>query len=131
MLFLSVAGFDADPDQVTRILGIEPTWIARKGDPLSAGRRRRTNQWRWAARSDPLADGADHEDALAVLTQLLSGREPAFAELRNQLKPQSIEIWGDLNVDDQQSKIWLDPPSMRLLAACGISWGLDLAPKAD
>lgn len=129
MLFLSVAGFDADPDLVTAILGIEPTWVARKGDALNDGQPRKTSQWRCAARSDPLEGGADHQDALETLTRLLSGREAAFAELRARIKPQSIEIRGDLNVDDKQSKIWLDPPSMKLLAACGIAWGLDLSPK--
>jgi hypothetical protein len=129
MYFISIAGFDADPDLVTEILGIEPTWVARKGDALNNGQLRKTNQWRFATRSDPLEGGADHEDALKVLTRLLSGREAAFAELRTRTKPHSIEIWGDLNVDDMQSKIWLHPSSMKLLAACGITWGLDLNPK--
>lgn len=123
MLFLSVAGFDADPDLVTKILGIEPTWVVRKGDALTGGRLRKTNQWRWVARSDPLASGADHEDALVALTRLLSGREAAFAELHTQLSPQSVGVWGDFDVEANQSKVWLHPRSMKLLAACGIAWG--------
>jgi len=130
MLFLSIAGFDVDPDLVTAVLGIEPTWVARKGDALSNGRLRKTSQWRWAARSEPLTGGVDHEEALAVLIQVLSGREAAFAELRRQIRPHSIEIWGNLNVDAEQSKIWLDPRSMKLLADCGVAWGLDLEPEA-
>lgn len=129
MLFLSIAGFDDDPDAVTKVLGIEPTWVARKGDALNGGRFRKTNQWRFAVRSSPLAGGGDHESALEALTRLLSGREAAFAELRARLKPRSIEIWGNLEVDAYQSKVWLDPSSMRLLADCGIGWGLDLEPK--
>jgi len=44
--FLSVAGFDADPDLVIKILGIEPTWVVRKGDALTGGWLRKANQWR-------------------------------------------------------------------------------------
>jgi hypothetical protein len=130
MLFLSIAGFNADPDAVTKILGIEPTWVARKGDALNGGRFRKTNQWRFAVRSTPLASGGDHKDALETLTRLLAKREAAFAELHAHLKPQSVEIWGNLDVDSNQSKIWLDPISMKLLAACGVVWGLDLTPEA-
>jgi hypothetical protein len=130
MLFLSIAGFDADPDVVTKILDITPTWVARKGELLRNGRLRQTNQWRREARSNSGARGADHEDALGTLTSLLHGREAAFAELRKRVDPRSVEIWGTLYVDAYQSKVWLDPSSMKLLADCGITWGLNLDPKA-
>ena len=43
MISLSIADFDADPDRVTAILGLEPTSIVRKGDPMRNGRPREKN----------------------------------------------------------------------------------------
>jgi hypothetical protein len=131
MLFLSIAGFDFDPDVVTEILDIAPSWIARKGEVLRDGQLRQTNQWRREACSNTMASGADHEDALGIVTSLLLGREAAFAELRKRVDPRSVEIWGTLDVDAYQSKVWLDPSSMKLLPTVVSVGGWTSAPEFD
>ena len=127
MLCLAITGFDADPDLVTELLQIEPTLVRRKGEVAGSGRAQTFNGWWREANEAPLLDGAQHDGALKVLLGHLRGREDRFAKLREQVRPESVTIYGGLHVPaDQQCGIWLDPYGMGLLAACGVGWGLDL-----
>ncbi len=127
MISLSIADFDADPDMVTAILGVEPTYVVRKGDPMRNGSPRKKNGWNLDGLSERLRNGAEHENALDCLIAQIRGREEAFARLRQEVRPKQITIYGAFYQPyDEQCGIWLEPSAMRVLADCGVSWGLDL-----
>jgi hypothetical protein len=135
MINLSISDFDAHPDRVTAILGIEPTYILRKGEPMRNGSQYRKNGWRLEGPRERLRNGAEHENAVNYLIEKMRGREEAFARLRQEVRPKQITIYGGFyHPYDEQCGIWLWPSAMRVLADCGVGWGLDLfaedkAPK--
>jgi hypothetical protein len=130
MLTLTVAGFDADPDAVSGLLGLTPTSVARRGEPRPSGRLHDFNVWHMELHAAPLIDGREHANAIDALVGQLKGREHLFAELANTIRPASISIYGAFYVSDEQQGVWLDPDQMVVLAACGIGWGLDLFDAA-
>lgn len=87
MISLSIADFDADPDIVSAILGLQPTRIVRKGDPMRNGWPRKTNGWSLDGPQERLRSGAEHEDAVNYLIEQMRGREEAFARLRQEVRP--------------------------------------------
>ena len=132
MISLSIADFDADPDTVTAILGLEPTKIFRKGDPMRNGRPREKNVWILDGPQERLRSGAEHEDADNYLIEHMRGREEAFARLRREVQPKQITIYGGFyQPDDEQCGIWLEPSAMKVLADCGVGWGVDLFVEDD
>jgi len=127
MLTLMITGFEVDPQNVTTILGIEPTFTARKGEQGKSGYPRKFNGWWLDVKTEPLRDGETHAHALAAMVDCLRGRDAAFKRLREELKPKPITIYGGFYIKgDAQSGLWLDPAEMEVLAACGIGWGVDL-----
>lgn len=126
MLTLTIARFDPDPDAVTSILGLTPTSVARRGEPLRSGRLYDFNMWHLELHAGPLIDGREHATAIGTLMGQLKGREHLFAELATTVRPGSISVYGGFYVSDEQQGVWLDPDQMTVLAACGIGWGLDL-----
>lgn len=130
MLTLTIARFDVDPDEVTDILGLAPTSVARRGEPRPSGRVHDFNTWHLELHPAPLVDGREHENAIVKLIGQLKGREHLFAELTKTVKPASVSIYGGFYVSDEQQGVWLDPQQMAVLAACGIGWGLDLFEAA-
>lgn len=130
MLCLSIMGFEADPDRVTDLLQIMPTRVARKGTASRSGRAHASNAWWLESHEAPLTDGSQHVSALGNIIHQLQGRADHFARLREELNPSTISIYGGLYLQsDEQCGVWLEPEQMCLLAACGITWGLDLFVK--
>lgn len=127
MLSLTITGFDADPDRVTEILGISPTSVARKGEPGLSGRSSTFNGWWLDAHKEPLTSGADLDAGLKRILAHLAGHARRFSALRAELKPEQIHIYGGFYVrPDAQCGLWLEPEQMRVLAECGVGWGLDV-----
>lgn len=127
MLTLAITGFDADPDLVTEMLGFEPTFVGRKGEPSQTGKPRTFNGWWYEAEDQRLVDGGQHDAALARILAQLRGRKDRFAKLWKSLQPKQVTIYGGLYVPaDRQCGVSLEPDQMQLLAACGIGWGLDV-----
>ncbi|MER8408417.1 DUF4279 domain-containing protein [Mesorhizobium sp. M0185] len=127
MISLSISDFDADPERVTAILSLEPTRIVRKGDPMRNGSPRKKNGWSLDGPRQRLRSGAEHENAVNYLIEQMRGREEAFARLRQEVRPKQITIYGGFYTSyDEQCGIWLEPSAMRVLADCGVGWGLDL-----
>lgn len=132
MISLSIADFDADPDIVSAILGLQPTRIVRKGDPMRNGWPRKTNGWSLDGPQERLRSGAEHEDAVNYLIEQMRGREEAFARLRQEVRPKQITIYGGFyHPYDEQCGIWLEPSAMRVLADCGVGWGVDVFVEDD
>lgn len=47
-VYLGIQGFKEDPDEITRIIGVNPTSIDRKGDPIAnTPLKCRRNYWRY------------------------------------------------------------------------------------
>jgi len=130
MLALTIARFDADPNEITDILGLVPTSVARRGEPRPSGRLHDFNIWSLELHEAPLLDGREHANALDTLIGQLKGREHRFVEMARTIKPASLSIYGGFYVSDEQQGVWLDADQMVVLAACGIGWGLDLFEAA-
>lgn len=127
MLTLMITGFEADPQRVTTILGIEPTSTARKGELSKSGRPRLFDAWWLDVHPEPLRDGESHVRAVAIMVGFLRGRDAAFKRLRDELNPKPITIYGGFYVKaNAQSGLWLDPGEMAVMVACGVGWGVDL-----
>ncbi|HEV2676387.1 MAG TPA: DUF4279 domain-containing protein [Aliidongia sp.] len=127
MLTLAITGFDADPNRVTDILGIEPTSVGRMGEPSQSGRPRNSNGWWKDVEPERLVSASQHADAMVRMLDHLQGRESHFNRLRKEIEPLNMSIYGGLHVEaDRQCGVFLDPDQMQLLANCGVGWGLDL-----
>ena len=127
MLSLIIAGFEGSPDRVTEILDIQPTFSSVAGDISSrSGKPFRKTSWQFTIHDD-IGSGGDHSRAIDQLLAMLGGRTQRFHRLRDELSPQSIEIYGGLHfAGGEQAGVRLDATQMRVLADCGIGWGIDL-----
>ena len=128
MFALTITGFDADPDEITDILDLQPTFVARKGEVSpQSGRPCRGNRWHLDAHPDRLFGGVEHDAGLTAIVALLRGREEQFARLRQVVRPETVTLYGGLYVDENgQCGIWIDPEQMRVLTDCEVGWGLEL-----
>lgn len=132
MISLSIADFDEEPDRVTAILGLEPTRIVRKGDPMRNGWPCKKNGWSLNGPQERLRSGTEHEDAVNSMIEQMRGREEAFARLRQEVRPKQITIYGGFYKPyDEQCGIWLESSAMRVLADCGVGWSIDLFVEDD
>jgi hypothetical protein len=128
MLSLIVMGFDAEPEVVTDILKLEPTSVRRKGDVGRTGRPSGSNGWYFDVHPGRLADGKQHEDALALLILHLRDRELHFTRLRSEVRPGDVGVYGGMYVPSNgQCCIWLMPDEMMTLARCGVAWDMHLS----
>lgn len=132
MLCLAITGFEADPDLVSELVDLTPTSVARRGTPTRGGRTYQFNGWWLEAHEDAITGGAQHHAGIDALVAQLRSRVDRFATLRDRLSPKSVTIYGGLYVSpNAQCGLWLEPHQMRVLAACGIGWGLDLFVDAS
>jgi hypothetical protein len=143
MLRISITGFDADPDAITTVLGIIPSRVRVGIDPdaiatalgLIPSRVRRVgdggpkpfNGWWFEAHAPQLRSGGDHSRGIAVIKDVLRGREDRFRTVAETYRPDRMTIYGGLHYDsNEQGGVWLDPEDMALISACRLGWGLDL-----
>ena len=143
MLRISITGFNADPDAITTLLGIIPTRVRVGIDPASIttvlgitpSRVRRAsdggpkpfNGWWFEAHAPQLRGGADHSRGIAMIKDLLRGREDRFRAVAETYRPDQMTIYGGLYHDpNEPCGVWLDPEDMALISACGLGWGLDI-----
>ena len=77
--YFSLCG-EFDPDEITRLLEIQPSWVARIGDPGPVGAicPRLGAEWSWQPEDD---DSNDVGDQLAYLAGSLSLNREQVAEL--------------------------------------------------
>jgi hypothetical protein len=100
-----------DPDDITRDLGIEPSWVERIGDPgpSDALGPRLGAVWVWQPQDD---DSDDMGDQLAYLAGALSLKRERVAAL-------SKDFGGTLHVahlEDRRSSWFLSADTLRLIA---------------
>ena len=103
-----------DPDEITKLLDIQPSAVSRIGDPgpPDALGPRLGAEWIW----QPEGHDSDHvADQLAYLAGSLSLRSKEVAEL-------SQKFWGTFHVYNQFDHDWfLSPEVLRLIANLQVS----------
>jgi len=109
--YFSLSG-EFEPDEVTRLLGIEPSWVKRIGDPgpPAALGPRLGAEWAW----QPLDDDSNHVgDQLAYLAGSLSLIGEKIAEL-------SKKFYGTFHIYNQLDEInrdwFVSAETLRLIA---------------
>lgn len=127
MLTLAITRFDVMPQLVSDILQLEPTSTAIKGQLGKSGRPYSSNCWWLEVHPERLINGSDHAQAISVMTNLLRGKEGAFHRLVEEVKPESVTLYGGIYITaESQNGLWLEASEMAILAACGIGWGVDI-----
>jgi hypothetical protein len=117
---LNLTDFEVDPDEVSKLLGIAPDFIWRKGDLiLETARSYSENGWRLVS-SLPVSSSVE-EHVLNVLDRI----EPA-AELLSHLKPLEVEVSCVVYYYDYTPVLGLSHETIRRLARLGASLDYDL-----
>ncbi len=127
MLTLAITGFEANPKVVSEILLLEPTSTALRGELGKSGRPRPANGWWLDVHPERLNDGTSHAEAISAMVAHLRGREASFQRLIEEVRPNSITLYGGIHFDaNAQCGLWLDPAEMAVMASCGVGWGVDI-----
>ncbi len=82
-VYFSVFGFEEDPEEVTRVAGVEPDEVWRRGETYSEAipeARRRDNCWILTSGLDQYASHRDHFEKLLIRLEDLGDRLPALLE---------------------------------------------------
>ncbi len=126
---LRVFGDDLEPNEVSTLLGCEPSGSYRKGDPISPGRseaQRRYGMWRLKS------DDAEPE-AYDVQIQSLLAKVTADLQVWLALgKRYQVDLFCGYFMDDSNQGFTLSLATLSALAARGIEPGFDLyAPESE
>ena len=129
-LSLFIARFPAPPHCVTALLDLQPTMTRTKDEPSRDGVESPINVWERDLFGEPVRSGSDHEAAMGKLMQILDGREAAFNQVREELKPERFLVVGEIELPHRKNRgkhgLWMEAEEMRASAACGLGWGVDL-----
>jgi len=124
-LTLRIFSESMHPDEISLILGIDPT-VAKPRDSNSKYRpRRETNFWGWETKS---CDSTDNLDHIKKVIELLTGREDRLDKLRALgCELDLYSYW----VGDGQGGPSLDIATMRSLCNLGLEIGWDTYFRKD
>ena len=119
---LRVFSDDIAPDEMTRVLEIEPTKSFRKGDSHSHGKlRRKANGWFYS--TEKLCDSKDTRRHIDKILSALEGKEEVVASMQRQgCKLDITSYW----VSTGQGGPWLMPQQMLKLGRLGIEVWWDI-----
>jgi hypothetical protein len=124
---LRIFGDALDPDEITRLLGIEPTGLARKGDihRTASGREvvARSGSWRLHAG----VPGNLNTQIGALLTKLTSDLT-IWRELTERYE---CDVFCGLFMRDGNEGTELSPQVMSMLSVRNLRLGLDIYSDAD
>ncbi|MHB1205670.1 MAG: DUF4279 domain-containing protein [Rhodospirillaceae bacterium] len=127
MLTLMIVGFKCDPARITEILGLTPTSTSVAGEisPRS-GRPHRKSLWHISVGGD-INSYLEHAVALRQILTLVEGKGEQFAAMRTEVQPEFTSISGGYYfTSDEQAGVGLECDEMRIMADCGIDWGVDI-----
>ena len=114
---LCVFSDELGPDDITRILHIEPTQTFRKGDSHGKGRLpREANGWFYCTQE--LCDSKDTRRHIDMILRVLDGKIDSVQELHNRGCKLDITSY---YVSTGQGGPWLMPEQMLQLGRLGIS----------
>ena len=125
-----VLGDELNPDEITAILGHEPTRLARKGDPVLRAngeviRLRRIGSW--LLDHTPAAEVTVDEAITEVLGKL--AQDPAiWQSLATRFR---VELICDMTVRGVNQGFVLSPMVLQEISARGISLGVDIFTELD
>lgn len=123
---LRFSGEDLDPDVLTRTLQCAPSMAYRKGDPVTKDGRgsRRRGLWLLKSRLEESCSIGEH---VGEILSRVTSDPAAWADLAR-FTP---DIFCGLFLSDFNQGDTLAPPTMEMLAARGISLGLDIYSDAS
>jgi Domain of unknown function (DUF4279) len=125
---LRVVAPDLEPSDVTALLGVEPTFAARKGDRRRSGSTevvQRTGIWIFA-----LPESREWELANAIRTLL--ARLPEELLVWERLRAQAeTDVFCGLHLDRWNRGVELPPELLRQLADRRLSLGLDIYARGS
>lgn len=127
---LRIYGDSLDPDDVTRLLGCEPTVSERKGERVvgpktGVVRVARTGSWRLqATRTEPEDLPVQIDELLGKLTFDMS----AWAKVRETCR---IDLFVGLFMNSGNNGLSISPVHLRSLGERGIELGLDVYDHSD
>ena|SRR6185312_3769094 len=117
---LRIIGDDLDPDEVTRVLGVEPSAAIRKGERRPGGRVQRTGVWRLSL---PHSREWVLEDAITTLLAALPSDLAVWQALGGKYR---LDVFCGLFLDQWNRGADLSPAVLRELAERGLALGLDV-----
>lgn len=122
---LRIIGDDLDPYEVTRLLGIEPTAQACKGEPSRSGHPAQQGIWRLSATEQAPGDlNAQIDELLAKVTS-----DPSvWAHLTQKFR---CDIFCGLFMQDGNEGEQLEPGTLAMLGSRGLQLGLDIYGAGD
>jgi len=115
----TVRGTDLDPDDVTRLLGVQPTCISRRGDVTKGGQKRKCGCWIFDS-GEPIEDG---EKAIEAVVRPFAAKAAELAELRS--KGYEVTIWVSHFAFDGGGYV-LKPELLGLCSALGASLSVSI-----
>ena len=121
---LRISGDTLRPDQITAILGLEPTQSGVKGERFSTrhSATRRTSFW---LLESPLADSLPLTDHLGWLLDLIEPKHDLIGSLGEKWR---VEFFCGFSSENGQGGVTFDPSLLHRLAQLGIPLVLDLYP---
>jgi len=126
---LRIMGDDLDPDEVTRLLGVEPTVSALAGDvhPTRSGRKvtARTNSWLLEAEA---VSSGGLDDRIADLLAPLPSDPAVWRELSRHFR---CDVFCGLFVDGGNAGAGLRPEVLAMLGERGLRLELDIYGGSD
>ncbi len=130
---LRVSGDALDPTEITRLLGVQPKFAARKGDPVNRGGRSMTQRsgiWTYQV-MDRASPGWGLDDAIVALLDRLPADVALWEDLGRRFK---IDLFCGLFMGSVNQGLVLRPSTLRLMADRGLTLGLDVYghfPRSD
>ena len=122
---LRIIGDDLDPDEVTRLLGVEPTAQSRKGEANRSGYPAPHGIWRLGATEQVPGDlNAQIDELLAKVTP-----DPSvWTDLTRKFR---CDIFCGLFMQDGNEGEQLEPRILAMLGSRGLQLGLDIYGPGD
>ena len=128
-LTLRVSSDDLEPEDISTLLGIEPTSARRMGDlvgePREGGPTARTGSWHLKTPAEP---GAGFEGLVTALLNRLPADQSVWAALRENCK---VDLFCGVFLRNWNRGMTLSPEMMNELSRRGIELGLDIYAPND
>ena len=118
------SGDTLDPDELTRLFGVEPSFAARKGDRVQRGNRtvtQRVGIWTYRLTEESSPEW-ELDDAIVTLLARLPDDLAVWRELERRY---NLDVFCGLFMGSENQGAGLDPSTLRLLGERGLT--LELA----
>jgi len=119
---LSVYGSDLEPDEVTRLLGIQPDTTWRRGDPRGSRRTAFFDYGCWRIETG-IAEEADMNEQLKVLLARLGTHEETLKAMR---PPFDLEFGCVIYLDGPLPILHVDADTLQRISHLGAELDIDL-----